>query len=416
MSNLFYSSTNAVKRAFSATESYLLQLREAAVAVLGVFRPSSQKELYLQPKKEEIDNTSDTQHEYVTVDVQSESTLTTNETSKPEKQSLISYINSTVCYLFFPCTCILFPKKCYSNATSPTSCNALGCNFCFCLPHGKSGSCVCNFMQSQYFCNAITVLCPFLVLGFLFWKYYTNYVSHILNSFEVMDDGLAIMILIALFAVASLPLVWGYVVLNLVAGYRFGIFQGVVVVMISVTIGLTLTHRISKRFCGGCIFRILKRQANSDHLEAILKMLHSPSGLKVIALTRLTPIPFGLQNGLFSLSDIPTRHYVAASNIGLFPTQVLNCYIGSTFHSAEDIFTRDGDSWFSYLVFIVQLSIGIALLTFVIRHARRELAKALQSSTENPESNEDEAVQSDASMLETRVMKQPSSITALQTV
>lgn len=385
MAGVLNSVSNNVKKGFSATESYLLTLKETSLAVLRVLRPR-----YREPSLPPMENviTTDIHHEYD----ESKSLLSMrNEYSKsPDedlssdqiKQSPLSCLFSLLCYPLFPCLHILPVNRCFPKASS-SSCSPInfGCTSCLCTSFTCSPSCGTCKQSFQCLWNATTVLSPFILLVFLFWKYYDSYISQLLNSFEAMNEELAILIFIVLFTVASLPLVWGYVVLNLAAGYRFGVFFGVVVVIISVTVGLSATHRISQRFCSGCIFSILKRQTNADHIENILKVLDSPSGLKVIALTRLTPIPFGLQNGIFAvsffmlllvfsstsfvsfeiwvliiqMSKIQTRHYVAASNIGLFPTQVLNCYIGSTFHSAEDILSRGGTVE-GYLIYVLQVS------------------------------------------------------------
>jgi uncharacterized membrane protein YdjX (TVP38/TMEM64 family) len=59
--------------------------------------------------------------------------------------------------------------------------------------------------------------------------------------------------------------------------------------------------------------------------------------MQVVILTRLTPIPFGIQNAAFSLVHLPMLSYMTATVIGLFPTQLLNTYFGTTLHSLEDV-------------------------------------------------------------------------------
>nr|XP_039265162.1 transmembrane protein 64-like [Styela clava] len=393
MAGYYHAATDRVKRIFSATESYLYQLKGAGTAVLSVLKPRiRQKEYSLEPQWKEGNEVNHTVFNTENENLNSNENLYKQQNEGyQEKWSILSCILGSLCYPFFPCAQFILPSKCVSNvANSNKFCTSCGCNCCICTGVSSnvdgSGNCICNLVRSQWFFNTVLCMCPFLLVFYLFWTYYDDYLSKLLTSFEEMDQELACVIFVLLFIIASLPLVWGYVILNLAAGYRFGIIAGVFVVMASVTIGLSLTHRISQRFCANCIMKLIKRQSNADHLEGILKVLDGPAGLKVIALTRLTPIPFGLQNGIFSMSNIKTRHYVAASNIGLFPTQVLNCYIGSTFRSAEDVLSRGG-SIGGYVVFLIQLSIGFALMTFVVRHARKELASALKDSTKKPEPN-----------------------------
>ena len=69
--------------------------------------------------------------------------------------------------------------------------------------------------------------------------------------------------------------------------------------------------------------------------------------------------------------------YVAASALGLLPTQTLNAYIGSTLRSMEDVMADHGSSYF---ILVAQVLISIALTVYVIRRARKELNKACEES------------------------------------
>lgn len=77
-------------------------------------------------------------------------------------------------------------------------------------------------------------------------------------------------------------------------------------------------------------------------------MLHTPlrwfprlrmflGTMQLILLTRLTPIPYGVQNTVFSLVHMPMPYYMLATMLGCLPTQLLNTYFGTTLHSVEDV-------------------------------------------------------------------------------
>ena len=55
-----------------------------------------------------------------------------------------------------------------------------------------------------------------------------------------------IFIFIALFTLVSLPLAWGYIVINLACGYLFGALYGLLVTVFTATIGICIAHIISK--------------------------------------------------------------------------------------------------------------------------------------------------------------------------
>ena len=58
---------------------------------------------------------------------------------------------------------------------------------------------------------------------------------------------------------------------------------------------------------------------------------------QLVLLSRLTPIPFGLQNSVFALSTISFDKYLQASCLGLLPCQFINTYLGSTLRSMEEV-------------------------------------------------------------------------------
>lgn len=63
-----------------------------------------------------------------------------------------------------------------------------------------------------------------------------------------------------------------------------------------------------------------------------------------------------------------------ASFIGLLPTQALNCYMGSTLRTMEDVLHTNSSG--GYLLLAVQVGISGFLMWYVIRRARYELNKA----------------------------------------
>jgi len=112
-------------------------------------------------------------------------------------------------------------------------------------------------------------------------------------------------------------------------------------------------------------------------LKTTVKIIDGSQGLKVIALTRLTPVPFGLQNGLFAISNVTLLKYTLATVVGLLPTQILNTYLGTTLRSMKDVIDNDGDS---YIMFMGQLLVSVVLMGFVVRLARTEINKSISAN------------------------------------
>lgn len=142
---------------------------------------------------------------------------------------------------------------------------------------------------------------PFLVFAFLgvvLIVLARSHLSQLLSLLEHLPWFESFVVFIFLFTLISFPFGIGYIVLNMVAGYLYGFFRGQLVVMVSVTIGFTVSFFLCRIWFRDYAQRIV----TSNALQAIMRVVEGKNGMKVIVLTRLTPIPFGLQNVLFSVS------------------------------------------------------------------------------------------------------------------
>ncbi|XP_007249445.1 transmembrane protein 64 [Astyanax mexicanus] len=186
-------------------------------------------------------------------------------------------------------------------------------------------------------------------------------------------DGLegALLFVVGLITV-SFPCGWGYILLNVAAGYLYGFVLGLGLVMVGVLIGTFVAHVACKRLLSHWV---LNRVGNSEQLSAVIRVVEGGSGLKVVALARLTPIPFGLQNAVFSITDVSLPNYLVASSVGLLPTQLLNSYLGTTLRTMEDVIAEQSIS--GYFVFSLQIFISIGLMFYVVHRAQMELNAAI---------------------------------------
>ena len=73
-----------------------------------------------------------------------------------------------------------------------------------------------------------------------------------------------------------------------------------------------------------------------------------------------------------------------ASFIGLLPTQCLNTYMGSTIRNMQEVL---GDRADGYIILIIQVLFSIALMIYLLRKARKELAKLTQNAENQSEDN-----------------------------
>ncbi|KAM8967817.1 transmembrane protein 64 isoform 2-T2 [Pelodytes ibericus] len=229
--------------------------------------------------------------------------------------------------------------------------------------HHCPGGCWCRSLVML--CALSAVCCASLALA-------RHYLKDVLLWVESLDSLVGVLLFIVGFILVSLPCVWGYIVLNVAAGYLYGLFLGIGLVMVGVLIGTFIAHLVCKKLLTNWV---LAKIESSQRLGAVIRVVEGGSGLKVVALARLTPIPFGLQNAIFSITDLSLPNYLAASSAGLFPTQLLNSYLGTTLRTMEDVIAEQSVS--GYFIFSLQIVISIALMFYVVHRAQVELNAAI---------------------------------------
>jgi len=224
--------------------------------------------------------------------------------------------------------------------------------------------------------SRILVLVITCVLLFYLMYLLKDYVHAVLLWAENQPPWAIIFIFIALFTLVSLPLAWGYIVVNLACGYLFGALYGLLVTVFTATTGIFIAHIISKYFLSSYISVLLNK---TEYIRALFSVISGPQAFKVVVLARLTPLPFGLQNAVFSASSLATHRYLLASVLGLLPTQSCNVYIGSTLRSMEEVLSNSDAVRTGWMILLAQLFISIIVALFIIRKARIELEKMLPS-------------------------------------
>ena len=216
------------------------------------------------------------------------------------------------------------------------------------------------------YCGVSVPFLIFLAVCVVFLVLCREYLLPFLDWLQKLPAAMSIAVFILLFTVVSFPMTFGYIVLNLAAGYLYGVIWGQVVVTTSVAAGMSIAFLI----CRSCCKDMASRWMDLRSVKAIIKVVESHRGFKVIALTRLTPIPFGIQNAMFSVSlkcisvyisncfflqitNIKFSTYIFASIIGIFPTQLLNTYMGSTLRNMHEVLADRADG---YIILISQVS------------------------------------------------------------
>ncbi|XP_011792591.1 PREDICTED: transmembrane protein 64 [Colobus angolensis palliatus] len=230
----------------------------------------------------------------------------------------------------------------------------------------------CCCLSSTCWCRSLVLVCVLAALCFASLALVRRYLQHLLLWVESLDSLLGVLLFVVGFIAVSFPCGWGYIVLNVAAGYLYGFVLGMGLMVVGVLIGTFIAHVVCKRLLTAWV---AARIQSSDKLSAVIRVVEGGSGLKVVALARLTPIPFGLQNAVFSITDLSLPNYLMASSVGLLPTQLLNSYLGTTLRTMEDVIAEQSVS--GYFVFCLQIIISIGLMFYVVHRAQVELNAAI---------------------------------------
>ena len=173
-----------------------------------------------------------------------------------------------------------------------------------------------------------------------------------------------------MFVPISFPFAWGYIVLNFAAGYLYGVLTGVLVTSLGALLGAVISFAACRRLGKEWVTAYTSR---FQQARALIRVLEGRGGWRIVAMLRLTPIPFGVQNALLSASDIGLQRYATATFCGLLPTQFLNAYMGTTLGALSDVFAGKAPGASSTIIIASQVLFFVLVTWYVNRRMKREL-------------------------------------------
>ncbi len=113
--------------------------------------------------------------------------------------------------------------------------------------------------------------------------------------------------------------------LTLTAGLAYGVW-GFPLVIFSATLAAAVAFLLGRYVARDRVTRFINRDPRLISLNKAI----SDEGWRVVGLMRLSPvIPYGLQNYMFSITQIGFVPYVLATMVGIMPASALYVYIGS---------------------------------------------------------------------------------------
>lgn len=206
-----------------------------------------------------------------------------------------------------------------------------------------------------------TVDVPRALLGFVDWVRQAGLVG-------VVSFG-------AVYLVAAVTLLPASI-LTLGAGFAWGPFLGLAVVLPSATVAATVSFLLGRTLARPWVQR---RAAQSPRFRALDEAVAS-GGFRLVLLLRLSPVfPFNVLNYLLGLTRVSARDYVLGTAIGMVPGTFLYLYLGSLVTSVTELASgsRPSGGPFGAALSAVGLLATLAVTVWVTRTARTALSKIL---------------------------------------
>jgi uncharacterized membrane protein YdjX (TVP38/TMEM64 family) len=175
---------------------------------------------------------------------------------------------------------------------------------------------------------------------------------------------------IGIYNLATILLIPGSL-LTLGGGFIFGAVWGSVYVLIAATVGATFAFLIGRYLSRDWVRQQLDKYPKFKAIEAAV----SKEGLKVVLLTRLSPIfPFNLLNYAFGVTGVSLKDYVLGS-IGMIPGTLLYVYIGSLVSDLALVGTsaQPDNPLLKWTIRSIGLIATVAVTIYITRIAKKAL-------------------------------------------
>ncbi|MEI8233725.1 MAG: VTT domain-containing protein [Verrucomicrobiota bacterium] len=180
--------------------------------------------------------------------------------------------------------------------------------------------------------------------------------------------GLVFIFSLAGLSLLGLPLI----PFAVIAGLLFGIPGGLAGIIAGSTLGAAIGFLFSRYVARKRVAKFLSR---NPKFVLIDQAIHR-EGWKIVGLLRLCPIPFGVSNFAYGLTNVPFRHYLFATILGMLPGEIVFVCMGSAGRQLSDVKGSPAAKALTLL--------GIAALVAVLFLLRRIVGKRLQLTEEEP--------------------------------
>lgn len=176
---------------------------------------------------------------------------------------------------------------------------------------------------------------------------------------------------VVVYIVATIGLIPG-ALLTLGAGAAFGLWRGVLAVVIGSNLGATAAFLLGRTVLRGWADGMVARRPRYVALDQAV----AKNGFRLVVLTRLSPLlPFNFLNYAFGLTRLSLRDYVVASTVGMLPGTFLFVYLGATAKSLRVLERSNAGGIANQLLFGSGLIATLVLTHYLVQLAQAALAQ-----------------------------------------
>ncbi len=208
----------------------------------------------------------------------------------------------------------------------------------------------------------------------IFWKPVQGYIEDVLAWVDTL--GVWAPVVFVIMVAGSVPALLPGLLFTLAAGAMFGLFRGVILIVLGLSIGGAVSFLLGRYVFRDWATKLLQRHPAMSHLESEV----TRGGWKLIMFTRMIPLfPFKISNYVFGCTRVKLWQYWLGNTIGILPLTFTNVYTGSLLSDLASI--GDGDvskSPTEWTLTAAGLLFAVCGLIYITRYARRAMREYQQ--------------------------------------
>ncbi len=155
-----------------------------------------------------------------------------------------------------------------------------------------------------------------------------------LRRFTAENYLLALVALMAVFAILTASVVPGVFFVTITAGYLFGPWIGGVATSIAATVGALIVYAVARSALGADLRR--KAERDKGMLQKVCTAIDKDTLWYVLASRLAVVVPFHMINVAAGVMSVRLVPYTVATLIGLLPAHIIYCWIGARLNQLLD--------------------------------------------------------------------------------